>query len=163
MNRLLELWPVTTPRWGAARRKHTVKQWRGRWGAAPREPQGIKNPQKSPSGVKFPGLIALYFQTKPRVESRGSCGPPVLDGRSWNPRGRWLATGQEEAWVRRPTMWRWVGWRHNDRWVGGRRGGSSCRPELWTREKEDERWSSGVGPRQIAHGGGAFMRFLLPV
>ena len=68
-----------------------------RWGAAPREPQGIKNPQKSPSGVKFPGLIALYFQTKPRVESRGGCGPPVLDDRSWNPRGRWLATGARRS------------------------------------------------------------------
>ena len=42
----------------------------GRWGAAPREPQGIKNPQKSPSGVKFPGLIALYFQTKPNGATR---------------------------------------------------------------------------------------------
>jgi len=41
-----------------------------RWEAAPREPQGIKNPQKSPSGVKFPGLIALYFQTKPNGATR---------------------------------------------------------------------------------------------
>ena len=61
-------------RWGAASWKHTAKQWREPWGAAPREPQGIKNPQKIPLGVKLHGLIALYFQTKPNLPSASQVG-----------------------------------------------------------------------------------------